>query len=325
MSAQGQINVAASASGLLLYNAFGASLRFAWLDRKGKPLGVVGEPASNNFMFRLSPDSRHIAVQRNASGGDLWLIEAERGIPTRFTAGTITITHPVWSPDGRTILFTHLGSRNVYRKEANGVGDEQVVAERPGLVFPMDWSGDGRWVLERETTPGAKSNLWILSVTSDGKLNEGVQPRPYLHMPFNESYGRFSPEPSPRWVAFQSDDSGRYEVYVDAFPTPRGKKRISTAGGAFPQWGAGGRELFYVTPDHKLMTVSLKAAGDSIEPSAPRELFPLPGFVGANVSPYEATRDGQRFLVLTGDEHATQPLTVIVNLPALLKRETAAP
>jgi eukaryotic-like serine/threonine-protein kinase len=158
-------------------------------------------------------------------------------------------------------------------------------------------------------------------MTQDGKLRGDVQPRQYLHTTFNESHGRFSPEPSPRWVAYQSDDSGPFEVYVDAFPEPRGKTRISTAGGAFPQWGAGGRELFYVSPDNKLMAVSLKPAGDSLEPSAPRELFVLPPLLpGINVNPYQATRDGQRFLVLTGNEHATQPLTVIVNWPALLNK-----
>jgi len=325
VSAQGQMSVAASATGLLLYNAFSASLHFTWLDRAGKPIEVVGDPAPNNFMFRLSPDSRHIAVQRNlASGGDLWLIERGRGTDRRLTASTITITHPIWSPDGRTILFTHLGSRSVFRTEANGVGDEQLVAERPGFVFPLDWSGDGQWVLARETAQGAKSHLWILPMTSGGRLRGGVQPGQYLRTPFNESYGRFSPEPSPRWVAYHSDKSGRAEVYVDAFPVPRGEKRISTAGGSFPQWGAGGRELFYVSPEYKLMAVSLKVAGDSIEPSAPHEMFPLPVFGSSTVGPYEATRDGQRFLVLTGDEHASQPLHVMVNWPALLKKGTGA-
>ena len=322
VSGNGQMSVAVSATGLLLYNTFSASMRFTWWDRDGKPLAVVGEPAANNFMFRLSPDSRHIAVQRMMAGNsDLWLIEAERGIVNRFTAGTVANTQPIWSPDGRTILFTHLGSRNLFRKETNGVGEEQLVAERPGNAYPVDWSGDSRWVLTSETVPGAKTHLWILPMGSDGKLRDGVQPRQYLHTTFNESHGRFSPEPSPRWVAYQSDVSGSYEVYVDAFPEPRGKIRISTAGGLYPQWGAGGRELFYVSPDNKLMAVSLKPAGDSLEPSAPRELFVLPPlFLGVNVSPYQATGDGQRFLVLTGDEHATQPLTVIVNWPALLNK-----
>jgi hypothetical protein len=167
-------------------------------------------------------------------------------------------------------------------------------------------------------------------MASDGRMREGVAPKPYLRTPFNESEGRFSPEPSPRWVAYQSADSGRFEVYIDAFPEPRGRKRISTAGGQFPEWGAGGRELFYLSLDDKLMEVSLKVGADSIESSPPRELFrlPVPSFfgVGGGIgrSPYEASRDGRRFLVLTSSETAPQPLTVIVNWPALLKKGTAA-
>jgi hypothetical protein len=88
-------------------------------------------------------------------------------------------------------------------------------------------------------------------------------------------YGRFSPERPPHWVAYQSDETGKYEVYIQAFPEPRGKFQISTNGGQYPQWGAAGRELFYVSPDNKLMAVSLKLSTDSVEPSAPRELFRL--------------------------------------------------
>src|SRR5262249_35469116 len=103
-------------------------------------------------------------------------------------------------------------------------------------------------------------------------------------------------------------------------------KRISTAGGTYPLWGAGGRELFYVSASNKVMAVSMKPVGDTIEPAAPRELFALPLLLpGASVSPYDTTRDGQRFLVLTGDEHATQPLTVIVNSPAPLKKGIPTP
>ena len=124
--------------------------------------------------------------------------------------------------------------------------------------------------------------------------------------------------PNPR----QADDTGGPEVYIEAFPAPRGKIRISTAGGQFPQWGAGGRELFYVSPDNKLMAVSLKLRADSIEPAAPRELFRLPT-VETGRPPYEAAPDGQRFLVRAAMGQAGEPLTVIVNWPALLKNGAA--
>ena len=111
--------------------------------------------------------------------------------------------------------------------------------------------------------------------------------------------------------------------YIQAFPEPRGKFQISTGGGQYPQWGAGGRELFYVSPDNKLMVVNLKLRADSVEPSAPRELFPLP-VVDMGLPPYDTTSDGQRFLVRATPGQAGQPLTVIVNWPTLLKKGAAA-
>jgi Tol biopolymer transport system component len=325
-SNQGLMQLAVSANGLLLYGAFGDLTQFAWFDRTGKVLKELGEPVDSNFTYRLSPDTRHIAVQRITGGlSDLWLMDTERGLASRFTAETAHPTSPLWSPDGRTILFTHFGSKDLLRKAANGTGDEEVVTHRPNNVFPIDWSGDGQWVLTREFAPDTGGDLWILPVTPDGRMREGAQPKPYLRTRFFEDHGRFSPEPSPRHVAYQSDESGRYEVYIDAFPSPRGKRRISTGGGRFPQWGAGGRELFYISPELKLMAVNLKVGPDSVEPSAPHELFQLPVFNGSAVSPYEATPDGQRFLVLTSPEPESQALTLIVNWPTLLRKTVPIP
>jgi len=122
-------------------------------------------------------------------------------------------------------------------------------------------------------------------------------------------------------VAYQSDESGRYEVYVNSFPEARSKTRISTAGGTYPQWGPDGRELFYMSPENKLMAVSIKLGADSVEASAPRELFTLPALDNGLDAPYDVAPDGQRFLVrATPQQQAAQPLTVIVNWPALLNK-----
>ena len=129
--------------------------------------------------------------------------------------------------------------------------------------------------------------------------------------------GRFSPD--ARWVAYQSDETGPWEVYIQAFPEPHGATRISTGGGKYPQWDADARGLFYISLDNKLMAVSLKMGADTVQPSAPRELFPLPA-VDDGWSPYDTAADGLRFLVrATPEQGASQPLTVIVNWPALLK------
>jgi hypothetical protein len=142
------------------------------------------------------------------------------------------------------------------------------------------------------------------------------KPRPYSPTGFNEDFGRFSPD--GHWVAFQSDESGRPEVYIDAFPDPRGKIRISTNGGRFPQWAAGGRELFYVAADSTLMFVTMKLGPGAVEPSAPRALLRV-FLQDDGISPYLPSPDGRRILVVE-QEKAARPLKVIVNWPALLKR-----
>src|SRR5262249_16453441 len=149
-----------------------------------------------------------------------------------------------------------------------------------------------------------------LPVTPEGK--PAGEPRVYLRTPYNELLGLFSPETTPRWVAYMSDESGRYEVYVQAFPEPRGKWQISTGGGRFHAWGAQGKEIFYLTPDSKLMAVSLKLGADSVEVAAPHELFALPAGE-LSLFPYDVAPDGQRFLVATAPSQAAEPLSVVVN------------
>jgi len=184
----------------------------------------------------------------------------------------------------------------------------------------MDWSRDGRLVLYNDETPETGRDIWTVEVTPEGKPRPGASPRPYVRAPFNQVAGRFSPD--TRWVAYQSDDSGRAEVYVQSFPEPREKIRISTAGGRYPEWGPAGRELFYVSSDEKLMAVTLKVGTGSLEPSLPRELFQLPSGV-TGLGPFELSPDGQRFLipVVAGK---VEPLSVIVNWPVLLKKGPAA-
>jgi Tol biopolymer transport system component len=315
----GQMSVAASTAGVLLYNAFNFSSQFTWLDRKGKPLGVVGESGEYNT-FRLSPDGHSIIAARTLSGAiDLWRLDVDRGVAGRLTSNSSVNSYPVWSPDGRKIVFRSGVPSNLFSKESSGAGNEERLTQSSNGQDPTDWSRDGHLVLYHEHTPGAGDDLWVLPLTAEGKPAPDSKPKPYLRTPFNESWGRFSPEAPPRWVAYQSDETGRYEVYIQAFPEPRGKFQISTNGGQYPQWGVGGRELFYVSPDNKLMVASLTMGTDSVRPSEPRELFPLPA-VDIGWSPYDATSDGQRFLVRATAAQSGQPLTVMVNWAALLKR-----
>src|SRR5260370_27178789 len=281
----GQMEVAVSTTGLLLYSASNPLSRLVWNDRAGKPLGAMGDAATIG-QFRVSPDGRRIAVVRaNPGGSDLWMMDADRGVATRFTSLPGINIHPTWSPHSRTLLFASGAPFNLFRKDTSGTSAEQRLTESPNLQFPNDWSPDGRSILYQEYI-GTRHSLWVLPASPhDGK------PRPYSPTGFNEDFGRFSPDGN--WVAFQSDESGRREVYIDAFPDPRGKIRISTNGGMFPQWAAGGRELFYVAADSMLMSVTMKLGPGAVEPSAPRALLPV-FLQDGGISPYLPTPDAPR-------------------------------
>jgi eukaryotic-like serine/threonine-protein kinase len=308
----GRMNVAASNNGLLLYSASGSN-QLTWLDPSGKPQGTLGDP-NDYVIFRISWDGRRVAAAiGNPTRADLWLLDVQRNVSSRFTFTGTAHSDPVWSPDGRSIVYR--ASNAIFRKEASGAGEEQRVTNSGSFQSPSDWSRDGRLILFSQFTPGAGSGLWVLPVTSAG--DPSGQPQAYLHTQFSEQDGQFSPETNPRWVAYASNESGQFEVYVQAFPQARGKFQVSAGGGRFPKWGAGGRELFYVSPNDKLMAVDLKLGKDTVEPSAPREMFPLPTPT-INFIPYDVTADGERFLVQAPPQQAS-PLSVIVNWPALVK------
>jgi eukaryotic-like serine/threonine-protein kinase len=319
MGTMSQMDLAVSGSGLLLYAASNPWGQFTWFDPAGKVLGTVGEPDEYNT-FRLSPDGRNVAAShsRPTGGSDLWLLNVDRGLGTRFTFRPALSAWPVWSPDGRTIVFTSGTPRNLYRKESSGGGEDERLTESRNSQLAADWSRDARFVSYWEIAPDTGFDLWVLPVTPEGK--PAGDARPWLRTPFNERYGRFSPD--GRWLAYVSDESGRYEVYVDSFPNRRGKARISTGGGNSPEWAPDGGHLFYISPDNKMMDATLKPGGDSLEASAPRELFGLPAVDNGQL-PYEVGPDGKRFLVLATPRNSVQPLTVIVNWPALLKKAAA--
>jgi len=309
---------ASAGSGVLVYAASVALRQFRWFDRAGKDMGALGDP--HDYVFcRISPDGRRIATVHASTNADIWLLETARGVASRLTSRGTHIM-PLWSPDGHTILFAGGAPFNLFRIPADGSGVEERILESKNSQAPADWSRDGRLVLYANDAPDTGRDLWTLEVTPEGKPRQGANPRPYIRAPFNQTAGRFSPD--ARWVAYQSDDSGRAEVYVQSFPEPQEKTRISTAGGRYPEWGPDGRELFYVSPDEKLMAVTVKAGTASLEASLPRELFRFPWGV-TGLGPYEVAPDGQRFLV-PAVAGKVEPLNVIVNWPALLKKGPAA-
>ena len=237
----GRMNVAASSNGLLLYSASGSN-QLTWLDPAGKPSGTLGEP-NDYVIFRISLDGRRVAAAiGNPTRADLWLLDVERNVASRFTFTGAGHSDPVWSPDGRTIVFRWRNA--IFRKDSSGAGEEQRVTQSPTLQSPTDWSRDGRLILFNQFSRGTETDLWVLPVTSEG--NPAGMPQAYLHTQFNEQEGQFSPEMNPRWVAYTSNESGQREVYVQAFPEARGKFQISSGGGRFPKWGPGGTPSYFM-------------------------------------------------------------------------------
>jgi Tol biopolymer transport system component len=317
----GQTLATVSSNGLLLYSSADTVSQLTWFDPSGKQLGTLGDPGDYEDL-RLSLDGRSVAASRDNPGGTvIWLLDIERGVSSRFTTRPGNHIFPIWSPDGRTIVFR--SGLHMCRREIAGTGEEERLTESAtSYEFPNDWSRDGKLILYHVIAPTTGLDLWVLPVTPDGK--PAAAPKPYLRTQFNEGYGRLSPEPNPRWVAYQSDESGQYEIYVNAFPEPRNKVRISTDGGRYPEWSPDGRELYYVSSDLKLMAVSLKTSGDAVEASAPRELFTLPIFSNGLV-PYDVAPDGKRFLVRAVPAgEGSQPLTLLSNWSALLKQAPPA-
>jgi hypothetical protein len=218
----------------------------------------------------------------------------------------------VWAPDGSRIVFgsTRKGPVDLYYKAVNGIGDEELLWESSFDKYPMSWSRDGRFILYQEIDPRTSGDLWVLPL-ADRK------PFPFLRTEFIELSPQISPD--GRWVAYQSNESGRSEVYVAPFPGPGAKRQVSTSGGLVPKWRGDGKELFYLALNNRLMATEVNGAGATFEVGAERALFEArmtgPGYF------YTVTPDGERFLVNRAvEQKAATPITLVQNWTADLKR-----
>ena len=308
-------NFSVSENGAMVFWRGSLSNRqLVWFDRQGKQLGLVGPPGDFNDIV-LSPDGKRAALQRLEGGNsDIWLIDLARGLPSRFTFDPLADDDPVWSPDGSLIMFSSErdGPFNLYLKVSSGAGNEEVQYKSDTPKELTDWSTDGRFILFDAYDAKTGGDLWALPLFGDRK------PYALLNTPFSEQQGHFSPD--GRWFAYTSNESGRYEVYVQSFPLSGGKWLVSTAGGAQPHWRRDGKELFYVAADRRLMAVDV-TAGASLEASAPKALFQTQVVRYDAPNRYDVSADGQRFLINTPVGEVSQtPITVVLNWTAGLKR-----
>ena len=301
-----------SETGVLVYQSGDAGkTQLVWFDRSGKQLGAPGPPGEYSFPA-LSPDEKRVAIDRDdpqTGTFDIWLLDLARGIPSRFTFYPGIDVYPVWSPDGSRIVFgsNRDGAWSLYQKSSSGAGSEEAMLKSGERKCPSDWSLDGRFILYTQTSPDTLWDLWVIPLFGDR------QPIPFLQTKFNEVNGVFSPD--GKWIAYESDDSGSSQVWVQSFPAGS-KWQVSSEGGSLPRFRRDGKELFYLAANGKLMAVEVKANPSGLEFSAPKPLFDT-----HSQNRYAVTADGQRFLINKPvEESASAPITVILNWTAEAKR-----
>jgi eukaryotic-like serine/threonine-protein kinase len=286
--------------------------QLVWFDREGRQTGTVDAPArvGTGQDPNISPDGKRLVVKREQN---LWVIDLEKGTGQRITS--TFAQHPVWSPDGTRLLYSS-GNNGLTVKNANGSGEAEIL--RPGATFPRAWTPDGRFIIFARR--GVKTRLDLYALPLFGERKEHL----LLDSPFDEYQMKLSPD--GRWLAYATDETGDYEIYVQSFSSDgklgADKKRVSTNGGRLPVWRRDGSELFFVAPDGMLMSSSVKTGGAEFQFATPKPLFKTRMLTWFNNwHEYDVSPDGQRFLIgtLVGDTRA-QPPTVILNWAAELKR-----
>ena len=315
-----QMTFAVSAQGTLVYqtgeSVAGSELK--WYDRSGEPLSNLGERAPY-FGLALSNDGRQAVVtviDIRGGAADVWIFDVARGLRTRFTFDPGADNFPVFSPDGKEIVFSSLrkGSKrmNLYRKAVAGSGLDQILYESNLDKFASEVTPDGKSVLfHTRGDSKTKTDIWIMPLA-------GGEPKSIIRTEFSEQAATLSPD--QRFMAYDSDESGRLEVYVCNFPTPTRKWQISSNGGEKPHWRGDGREIVYLASDNKLTSVSVVASADDFQVGATTPLFTIQPQRPGNI--FDMTADGQRFIVNNSvvDLNA-QPLTLVVPWTAELAKK----
>ena len=304
---------AATSTNLLVAQNAGDSgiSQLLWFDRKGQQIGMLLKPGIYGNIS-LSPNGKAVASDTTdpaSQNTDVWTYDLENQSAKRLTFDPAIDSTPIWSPDGSRMVFGSNRGVNfdLYLKDTNGAQEEKRIPQDGPDRFPTDWSRDGKYILYER---GA--DLWFITVPE-------LQPTQFLKASSTLKGARFSPD--GKWVAYSSNESGRWEVYVTSFPEAHGKWQVSNAGGAGPKWRSDGKELFYLSTDSKMMAVPVKT-GSNFDPGTPILLFqanPREMLATSEQFSYEASENGQKFLINTRLKTAVTPLSVVLNWSAKLK------
>jgi Tol biopolymer transport system component/DNA-binding winged helix-turn-helix (wHTH) protein len=303
---QSSTGAAISVSPVTIAYGGGTDERFVWFDRGGRQLSTVDAP-SGLYNPSLSADQTALLAASDIENGSrgIWRFDLKRGEQTRVTEGM----RPLASPDGTQVVFTTDRARGVSDIYLRTLGEERdgLLVESGENKVVNDWSTDGRFVVFSSINPTTRWDLWRLPMSGNR------EPEPLIRSPFNEIQAQVST--SGRWIAYSSDETGTYEVYLQSFQAPGRKRVVSVGGGTEPHWRADEREIYYLAPDRSLMAVSV-TAGPVPQLGSPTRLFRLPSITRdrLNIAHYDVAPDGQRFLVHTLVDGA-QPgsLKILVN------------
>ncbi|MGQ0732287.1 MAG: protein kinase domain-containing protein [Acidobacteriota bacterium] len=306
-----------SSNGRFAYRGGAISRRhLTWFDRSGNIVGHVGEPDVETLRgLDLSPDGRRVVVDRTVlANRDVWLIDRTTGGLTRFTFDPAVDGYPVWSPDGSQIVFetNRRGDYDLYVKPAGGAA-ERALLEAPRNQWPLGWSHDGRFLLYHDAANSG--DLWALPMTGADRTPIAVATTAFV-----ESDGALSPD--GRWVGYQTNESGRFQIVVQPFPNATWKRQVSTRGAVSPRWSADGRELYYLALDGMLNAVAIKETETDLQAGLPLPLFQtrLVAASGTGIRKEYAVAPDGRFLVNRPvDENSASPITLVLNWKPTVK------
>jgi Tol biopolymer transport system component len=313
-----EFDFSVSDNGVLAYQTGSIQSQLVWFDRSGKKLQTVGEP-DTYASVGLSADGQRAAVGMLDPDGrhsDIWLLDLLRGSKSRLTFDPKSDGSPIWSPDGtRLVFYSNRGSEghtNLFVSTASAAGEEKVLLPSDSDDTPTSWSRDGQNILFTRYAK-MRAGVWLMPLSGDG------QPKPLFQSPaFDQGFATFSPD--GRFIAYTSNESGRWEVYVQSFPASADKLMVSSSGGALPLWRDDGRELFYITEDGRVMSAEIKT-GAKIESRVPQQLFQT-RIKLADDYPYAINSDGSRFLInILAETNDTAPMIVVLNWTAALKKQ----
>jgi serine/threonine protein kinase len=312
----------ASETGTLVYQSGQASTGWdlVWCGRDGKELETVAQ-ASRYIGPSLSPDGTRLAVTifvGNQGIADNWVLDLARATRTRltFSSGVSSYANvggASWTPDSKTIFYTSVsqGVFHIYAKAADGSSAERLVLESADAsAYPGSVSPDGRYLVyvSRLNQNESSAHIWALPLAGDGK------PFPLVQSAFDERAPAVSPH--GKWLAYQSNETGRPEIYITAFPAGGAKWQISSNGGTTPKWRRDDKELFFLDPLDNIVAVDVNTSGNAVKLGAPHTLFQSVG-IQRDFGPYDVTADGKKFLINSGNlKEGTEPITLVQNWPA---------